>query len=66
VRPEGFDSLACLRHVTSAAGAACRDGCLARQACPVGSARRYGQVQIRFHMRAHLQAAAAATSTPGS
>jgi hypothetical protein len=60
LKPEGFDSQACLRHVTSAAGAACRDGCLARQACPVGAGHRYGEAQIRFHMRAHLQAASIA------
>lgn len=62
VRPEGFDSEACLRHVCSAAGAACRSGCLARRACPVGAAFRYGDEQDRFHMRARLVSASWSSS----
>jgi hypothetical protein len=27
-------------------------GCLARDACPVGVAYRYPQVQVQFHMQA--------------
>jgi hypothetical protein len=50
-----FDLNACVEHVTSAAGADCRDrGCRARRACPVGEPYRYLPEQARFHMRAFL------------
>ncbi|HUN93358.1 MAG TPA: hypothetical protein VMU33_15010 [Burkholderiaceae bacterium] len=50
----GFDATACVTHVASGAGSACRAGCLARGACPVGREFRYGGAQARFHMRALL------------
>ena len=50
----GYDVAACKAHVTSPAGADCRDaGCLARRACPVGSNRRL-PAQSAFHMEAFL------------
>ncbi len=51
----GFDAKACVDHVSSAAGADCRErGCLARRACPAGDRYRYVPEQARFHMRAYL------------
>jgi hypothetical protein len=53
-----YDLEACLAHVQSAAGAACREGgCLARRACPVGEEYRYQPTQARFHAEAFLRAA---------
>lgn len=52
-----YDVDACARHIGSAAGTACMEGgCLARRACPVGTAFLYAPEQIRFHMRAFLKA----------
>ena len=54
-----FDLDACVGHVLSAAGTACREnGCLARGACPVGAQFRYAPPQARFHMRAFLSSVA--------
>jgi hypothetical protein len=54
-RPGFFDLQACTDHLRSAAGSACRDGgCLARRSCPVGTAFRYRDEQMRFHMRAFM------------
>jgi hypothetical protein len=51
--PEGYDTARCLAHLESPLGALCRtDGCRARDACPVGRGRRYGDDEIRFLMRA--------------
>ncbi len=51
---DGYDVTACKAHVTSPAGADCRNnGCLARRACPVGRGRRL-PVQSAFHMEAFL------------
>lgn len=52
--PAGFAVAACRTFVkTEASGAGCLgSGCLARDACPVGRAYRYGAQQIRFHMAA--------------
>ncbi len=56
-RPGFYDVRACTDHVLSAAGSACRDdGCLARRACPVGRESRYHEDQMRFHMRAFIDA----------
>jgi hypothetical protein len=50
-----FDVEACASHVSSSAGAECREkGCLARRACPVGAEHAYAADQSRFHMRAFL------------
>ncbi len=49
----GYDTGRCLAHLASPRGALCRtDGCRARDACPVGRGRRYGDDEIRFLMRA--------------
>lgn len=51
--PGGFDYPACLGHVRSPDGARCASGgCLDRNACPVGTAYRYGTEQQAFHMAA--------------
>jgi ferredoxin len=55
-RAGSYDVDACVRHVESAAGTACRtDGCLARRACPVGAEFRYVAEQARFHTDAFLK-----------
>lgn len=50
--PLDFDVAACRSHLSTSAGQggclAC--GCLARNACPVGSAHRYPAEQLKFHM----------------
>jgi len=54
---QGYDVPACIGHVGSPAGGACRGGgCLARRACPVGPAHGYETAQARFHMAAFLAA----------
>jgi epoxyqueuosine reductase QueG len=53
----GFDDRACTGHITQAAGRPCMDGgCLARNACPVAPALRYGAPQLQFHMAAFRRA----------
>ncbi|MDH3597807.1 MAG: ferredoxin [Rhodospirillales bacterium] len=54
---EGYDVVACARHVAAPAGADCLElGCRARRACPVGPERHYHPAQARFHMAAFLAA----------
>jgi hypothetical protein len=54
-----YDLDACVSHVRSAAGVACREGgCLARRACPVGDEFRYLPAQARFHTEAFLRTTA--------
>ncbi|WFU10871.1 4Fe-4S dicluster domain-containing protein [Rhizobium sp. CB3090] len=50
----GFDVAACRSHLQTDAGkTGCMiGGCLARNACPVGSAYRYSPAQLAFHMAA--------------
>ena len=49
----GFDHAACLSHVRDNRGASCMEGgCLDRNACPYGTAFRYGRDQQAFHMKA--------------
>lgn len=48
----GFACEACVAHVRSAEGAACRDGCLARNACPEAAQWRYPVAVQAFHQRA--------------
>ncbi|TVR97838.1 MAG: hypothetical protein EA406_08980 [Rhodospirillales bacterium] len=51
------DVAACVDHVQSPAGAACRSGgCRARNACPVGGGFRYPPAQLHFHMARFLSA----------
>lgn len=57
-----LDVRACTTHVNGTQGGTCRTrGCLARNACPVGSDFRYGDAQMRFHMDAFLRACSAGT-----
>lgn len=52
----GFDVAACVAHLQSREGEECRlRGCLARRACPVGAAYRYGDDQQAFHQAAFLR-----------
>ncbi|MDU8912231.1 ferredoxin [Aestuariicoccus sp. MJ-SS9] len=50
-----YDVAACQAHVTSDAGAECRNGCLVRRACPVS--QRFGRLpeQSAFHMAAFVK-----------
>jgi hypothetical protein len=50
----GFDVAGCRSHLRTDAGkAGCMTGgCLARNACPVGSGYRYSPAQLAFHMAA--------------
>ncbi|MBB3452828.1 ferredoxin [Rhizobium sp. BK313] len=50
----GFDVAGCRSHLRTDAGkAGCMTGgCLARNACPVGTGYRYSQAQLAFHMAA--------------
>ena len=50
----GFAVQPCRTHLVSDQGqAGCMvEGCLARNACPAGSAYRYPPEQLRFHMQA--------------
>lgn len=53
----GYDVGACASHLRTDAAPRCVTlGCRARDACPVGTASRYGEAQIRFHMRAFARA----------
>lgn len=52
---EGYDTMACARHVRSEAGADCREsGCLARRACPVSAP--IAPAQAAFHLAAFVAA----------
>jgi hypothetical protein len=50
----GFDVVGCRSHLRTDAGqAGCMiGGCLARNACPVGTSYRYSPAQLAFHMAA--------------
>jgi hypothetical protein len=49
--PSGFAYERCLAHVRGSSGAECREaGCLARNACPYGTAYRYPADEQAFHM----------------
>jgi hypothetical protein len=49
----GYDVETCASHVNSEAGSACQArGCLARLACPVGTAWQYEPAHAAFHMAA--------------
>lgn len=52
-----YDVAACAGHLRAGTEPRCVSrGCRARDACPVGTASRYGNAQIRFHMRAFAKA----------
>lgn len=55
--PDGYRVPTCIGHIGTSDGRECLNGgCLARRACPVGVAYRYGPEQMAFHMRAFLAA----------
>jgi len=55
--PQGYDVAACVKHISTTAGADCIDqGCRARRACPVGPGYVQERAQARFHMGAFLRA----------
>ncbi len=57
IRPDRFDAVACVDHVTASAGGNCRErGCLARRACPVGREFNYAPEAGAFHMAAVVRA----------
>ena len=52
-----YDVAACAAHLRADTEPRCVTlGCRARDACPVGTSSRYGDTQIRFHMRAFARA----------
>lgn len=52
-----YDVAACASHLRADTEPRCMTlGCRARDACPIGGASRYGDAQIRFHMRAFARA----------
>ena len=54
---DAFDLSRCMDHVVTDVGSPCMaNGCLARQACPVGSEFRYTSNQAHFHMVAFRRA----------
>jgi hypothetical protein len=56
-----YDVPRCVAHITSPAGAACREGgCLVRHACPAGRDVTPPAEQRRFHMDAFVRARLAA------
>jgi len=57
--PAGYEVDRCVDHVVALqneAGSCSEVGCLARLACPVGTAWRYRPEHARFHMRAFVKA----------
>ena len=52
----GFAYEACVDHVRGSSGEPCRTtGCLDRNACPYGTAYRYGAEEQAFHMAAFMR-----------
>lgn len=53
---DAYDVQACVAHLKTNAGEACRStGCLARHACPVGQGFAYSPLQAQFHMCAFIR-----------
>jgi epoxyqueuosine reductase QueG len=53
--PKGYDVGACAAYLKQTPDADChQQGCLARNACPVGEEYRYEPAQHTFHLRAFL------------
>jgi ferredoxin len=54
IKPNGFDVVGCRQHLVGSGGqrGCMMAGCLARNACPVGTEYRYPPEQLRFHMKA--------------
>jgi hypothetical protein len=60
-----YDVERCVAHITSPAGAVCREGgCLVRHACPAGRDRAPPADQRRFNMEAFIRARLAAGDRP--
>lgn len=55
-----YDVAGCADHIASPEADCASIGCHARNACPVGTAWRYGEAQARFHMAAFARAVASA------
>lgn len=56
ITPEGFDVAGCRTYLADEGEATCMpSGCIARNACPVGTEYRYPIEQLRFHMDALLR-----------
>lgn len=52
-KPSGYDVRACRTCLATLSGQACMiQGCLARNACPVGREHRYPTAELQHHMRA--------------
>jgi hypothetical protein len=61
---KGYDVDACAAYLRETPNARChQQGCLARNACPVGEAYRYESAQHTFHLRAFLGARPSLTPT---
>jgi hypothetical protein len=57
-----YDVPRCVGHISSPAGAVCREGgCLVRHACPAGPDATPPAEQCRFHMEAFIRARLAAS-----
>ncbi len=55
--PDGYDVTACSAQLYAPEGHLCRtNGCMARNACPVGQEYFYSPDQTRFHMVAFMKA----------
>lgn len=64
ILPERFDVAACRTYLGGGGERSCMQaGCLARNACPIGTEYRYPEEQLRFHMAA-LSPARAVTPPP--
>jgi len=62
--PGGYNVELCATHLKTTPDARChQQGCLARNACPVGEAYRYESAQHTFHLRAFLGARLSLTPT---
>jgi len=65
ITPDGYAVDKCAAHVASREGRACRTlGCLARRACPVGTAGLYPDQAMAFHMAAFLRGRGVVISHP--
>jgi ferredoxin len=51
-----YNVQACGQHVNAGPNDCMEGGCLARRACPVGTAFQYGKLQAQFHMKAFAKA----------
>lgn len=62
-----YDVDRCAKHLATAEGAECLNrGCLARRACPVGTAYTHTPERAKFHMHAFLHARPKAPGEPAA